>query len=58
MAPARATTMIATQGFVPRKMVPLAIMTPARGMTISLGKGIQQLSIAIASTIPAKPVVI
>jgi hypothetical protein len=38
-------------------MVPLAIMTPARGMTISLGSGIQQLSIAIARMIPAKPVV-
>src|SRR5579872_185055 len=33
------------------------MMTPARGMTISLGKGIRQLSSDIASTIPASPVV-
>lgn len=56
MAPAAATRMRPTQGFVPRKMVLLAIMMPARGMTISLGRGIQQLSIAIASTMPASPV--
>jgi hypothetical protein len=33
-------------------------MEPARGIIISLGKGIQQLSIAIARTIPNKPVVV
>src|SRR5260370_12019503 len=33
-------------------------MTPASGITISLGKRIQQLSIAIASTIPTRLVCI
>ena len=56
-APARATSMIARTGLTPAKMVPLTTITPARGMTISLGRGIQQLSIAMANTIPAKPVV-
>ena len=33
-------------------------MTPASGITISLGKGIQQLSMAIASTMPTRLVCI
>ena len=57
IAPASATSMMASTGLTPAKMVPLTTITPASGMTISLGRGIQQLSIAMASTIPAKPVV-
>src|SRR5712691_11344319 len=57
VAPAKATRSKVIQGGTPPKIVPLATITPARGMTISLGRGMQALSIAIASTMPAKPVV-
>jgi hypothetical protein len=43
-------------GFTPFRILPLAIMKPAIGITISLGRGIQQLSMAIARTMPNRPV--
>jgi len=45
-----------TQRFVPGRILPLASIIPAIGITISLGSGIQQLSIAIAMTMPSRPV--
>jgi hypothetical protein len=36
--------------------LPLASIIPAIGITISLGRGIQQLSIAMARIMPSRPV--
>src|SRR5258708_6246204 len=55
--PARATNIKLSPEFTPANNLPVTIITPARGITISLGRGIQQLSITIASTIPARPAV-
>src|SRR5258707_1197856 len=56
--PARATSITPSKGLIPPTIFPVTSMTPASGITISLGKGIQQLSRAIASTMPTRLVCI
>jgi hypothetical protein len=55
-APANATRTRPSPRLVPGRSLPLASIIPAIGITISLGSGIQQLSIAMARTIPSRPV--
>jgi hypothetical protein len=55
MAPARASKTRPGQKFTPANSFPSTNITPASGITISLGRGIQQLSRAMARTIPARP---
>jgi hypothetical protein len=55
-APANATRTSPGKRLVPERILPLASIIPATGITISLGSGIQQLSIAMARTMPSRPV--
>jgi hypothetical protein len=50
--------MTPSKGLIPPQIFPVTSMTPASGITISLGKEIQPLSMAIASTMPTRLVCI